>query len=448
MKEQYFLLHLLIFFFIISPLKAQEPPNILVIIADDAGWGDFGFHNSRIKTPVLDALANKAMQLDRFYVNPTCSPTRASFLTGKPASRMGIVAPISNKSELTLPDSIVTLPQLLKKNNYETALFGKWHLGLQPANGPEKYGFDYSYGFLHGQIDQYTHNYKNGDKSWHRNGNFIEEKGHTTDLITKETIKWLNDIRNPSKNFFLQIAYSAPHFPLQEENKWKKPYKDVFKNQSRIDYAASLTHMDHAIGSILKVLKRMELDQNTIILFFSDNGAMENWYPTNQYNGKFAANPELGKNIPLRDWKTSNYEGAIRVPAFIYWKDQISSGVNANYFSVIDMMPTIAKICGITKVLNTVEGKDVSDYLLNNNNFKNTIYVRGHIQESIITAPWKLIRTRSRTNETQYELYNLETDSYETYNVANKNPSILLELKKQLNQQFSLDSKTVNLSLP
>ena len=175
---------------------------------------------------------------------------------------------------------------------------------------------------------------------------------------------------------------------------------------------------------------------------------MENWYPTNQYNGKFAANPELGKNIPLRDWKTSNYEGAIRVPAFIYWKDQISSGVNANYFSVIDMMPTIAKICGITKVLNTVEGKDVSDYLLNNNNFKNTIYVRGHIQESIITAPWKLIRTRSRTNETQYELYNLETDSYETYNVANKNPSILLELKKQLNQQFSLDSKTVNLSLP
>ena len=148
-------------------------PNFLVIIADDAGWNDFSFHGSEIKTPVLDSLAKQGLILDRFYTYPTCSPARASFLTGRPASRMGIVAPISGKSKLKLPDSIKTLPQAFNDLNYKTALMGKWHLGLQPENGPEVYGFDYSYGFLHGQLDQYAHTYKNGDSTWYKNGKFI-----------------------------------------------------------------------------------------------------------------------------------------------------------------------------------------------------------------------------------------------------------------------------------
>ena len=139
----------------------QKMPNILIIIADDAGWNDVGYNGSEIKTPNIDVLAKNGVKLNRFYTNPTCSPSRVSMLTGMPASRIGIVAPISGRSNKTLPDSIATLPQMLHHKNYENAIFGKWHLGLDISNGPNAFGFDYSYGFLHGQIDQYTHEYKN-----------------------------------------------------------------------------------------------------------------------------------------------------------------------------------------------------------------------------------------------------------------------------------------------
>ena len=187
-----------------SQKKLTEKPNIILIIADDAGWNDVGYNGSEIQTPNIDRLAKNGVVLNRFYANPTCSPSRASLLTGRPSSRMGIVAPISDKSKTKLPDSIPTLPKLLHQNNYQTALFGKWHLGLQPSSGPKAYGFDYSYGFLHGQIDQYTHKYKNGDESWYRNGKFVEEKGHATDLITQEAIQWMTKKRDPKKKFFLK----------------------------------------------------------------------------------------------------------------------------------------------------------------------------------------------------------------------------------------------------
>src|SRR5699024_4101161 len=156
MKRLASILILIVSVFCISCTSEVQKPNILVITADDAGWSDVGYHGSEIETPSIDSLAASGVALDRFYVAPTCSPTRAAFLTGRPASRMGIIAPISGTSEKTLPDSIATLPQLLQQAHYETALIGKWHLGLQPENGPGAHGFYYSYGFLHGQIDQYT----------------------------------------------------------------------------------------------------------------------------------------------------------------------------------------------------------------------------------------------------------------------------------------------------
>lgn len=428
--------------------QSRTKPNIVVIIADDAGWGDFGFHGSEIKTPHIDTLAQRGTRLNRFYVHPTCSPTRAAFLTGKPAGRMGIVAPISNKSKLALPDSITTLPQLLKQQGYKTALFGKWHLGLHPESGPEKYGFDYSYGFLHGQIDQYTHHYKNGDRSWHRNGIFIDEPGHATDLIANETIKWLDGLQDPSENFFVQIAFSAPHFPLQEEEKWKKPYKNTFRNTSRIAYAAAMTHMDAAIGKILKKLNDKKSAENTIILFFSDNGAMENWYPKEQYGGKFGPCSELGKNLPLRDWKTSNYEGAIRVPAIVYWKGQTKRRVSDHYISVTDMMPTLVHLAGNTEIPTTVEGTDVSNCFLNlSEPTANGIYIRGHLQECFIEKPWKLIRTRTVDAAPLYELYNIENDPYETHNLTAGEPEITVKLQKKLTAEFQKDSKKVNLDI-
>ncbi len=430
--------------------KTDPPttPNFVVIVADDAGWNDVSYNGSEIHTPNIDWLAKNGAQLNRLYAAPTCSPSRASFFTGRPSSRMGIVAPISDKSNLSLPADVTTLPQALHQQNYQTALFGKWHLGLNQSSGPKAYGFDYSYGFLHGQIDQYSHEYKNGDPSWHRNGVFITEKGHVTDLVENEAINWLKTQRDPSKNFYIQLSYSAPHFPLQEEDKWKKPYLKTIKNDSRRDFAAAMSHLDYSIGQILKTLKKQHLDKNTVIIFMSDNGAMENWIPGNQYKGRHKVNDVLGSNYPLRDWKTTNYEGAIRVPAIVYWKNKIHPSLNNNYISVNDFMPTILSLARAQSIPKTVEGKNIWNSIANNDSIPNhKIYIRGHLQESIIEKPWKLIRTRHKNTPTVLELFNIEKDPEENENLLSAEPIITEKLKKDLDFQFNKDAKEVNLGI-
>nr|WP_315153156.1 sulfatase-like hydrolase/transferase [uncultured Flavobacterium sp.] len=424
-------------------ITKESKPNVIVIIADDMGWNDVGYNGSEIKTPNIDNLAKNGVQLTRFYVSPTCSPTRAALLTGRPASRMGILAPISDKSELKLPDSIPTLPQLLKKSGYETALLGKWHLGLQLNSSPKAYGFDYSYGFLHGQIDQYTHLYKNGDQSWYRNGKFIEEKGHTTDLVTQESIKWLSEIRNKKENFYLQVAYSAPHFPLQEEEKWKIPYNKIAKDSSRRDYAASMAHLDHSIGVLLKSLKQQKLDENTLIIFMSDNGAMEDWDSRKEYGGIHRSNTTLGDNSPLRDWKTSNYEGAVRVPCVMYWKGHLKNYKNSDYISVIDFLPTILGLAGAEKLPQTVEGQNIWNEISENKEIKNRpIYIRGHLQACLIQKPWKLVQNLpSKKGIPDYELFNIEKDPVEKNNVLSENKTIFGKMKQELDIQINKDPK-------
>lgn len=448
--DNMFLLPISLILFLGNPIIAQKPqealkPNFLVIIADDAGWNDVGYNGSEIHTPNIDLLAKTSVRLDRFYVNPTCSPTRAGFLTGMPASRMGIVAPIAGRSEKKLPDSVITLPQQLRKGNYQTALFGKWHLGLKPASGPKVYGFDYAYGFLHGQIDQYSHEYKNGDPSWHRNGEFVNENGHATDLIGQEAMTWLRSKRDKTKSFYVQLAYSAPHYPLQEEERWKKPYLKSIENESRRDFAAAMTHMDDNIGQILKTLKELDLDKNTVVIFMSDNGGMPSWYPKNQYNGKHGPNSVLGNNLPLRDWKKSNYEGGIRVPAIISWKGKLAPAVNTGYISVVDVMPTFLELSGATSIPKTVEGKSIWPSLVSGDTWSNEIYVRGHLQESLTKKPWKLIRTRHRGGvPTDFELYNLEIDPEEKDNVYTDEVTIAKDLSERLQKQFAKDAPTVN----
>jgi arylsulfatase B len=397
--------------------KKETRPNFLVIIADDAGWNDVGYHGSAINTPNIDKLAGEGARLNRFYACPTCSPTRATLLTGKPASRMGILAPISGRSEKTLPDSLETLPQVLKKHGYKTALSGKWHLGLKPETGPEAYGFDFSYGFLHGQIDQYTHHYKNGDRSWHRNGEFIDEEGHSTDLITWDAIQQITRFASEKVPFYLQVAYSAPHTPLQEEEKWRLPYDTVFKEHSRQLFAAAMSHMDDGIGEIMKVLKEKGLYKNTVILFMSDNGAQHGWFPNEHlYNGRFSDFPVLGDNSPLKGWKTSVYEGGIRVPALICWPGKISSQECNTYLAAYDVFPTFLEMAGIgSKTYSSLEGVDFDRLLMTGDSIQDrTIYVRGHLGATVINSGEKLIWSEDSTQS--LETYNVDKDPGEQYN--------------------------------
>ena len=154
-------------------------------------------------------------------------------------------------------------------------------------------------GFLHGQIDQLTHRYKNGDRSWHRMDKFIEETGHATDLIANEAISYIRDLRDKSKPFFLYVPFSVPHYPLQESKEWLDRYRETIENTSRQAFAASMTHMDNAIGDLISTLESEGLRKNTLVVFISDNGGQLSWTPTFEYDLRHGPNDVLGDNAPL-----------------------------------------------------------------------------------------------------------------------------------------------------
>jgi arylsulfatase A-like enzyme len=205
--------------------------------------------------------------------------------------------------------------------------------------------------------------------------------------------------------------------------------------------------MDNSIGILLDKLKKENLDKNTLVIFMSDNGAMENWDSKTDYKGILGPNYTLGDNSPLRDWKTSNYEGAIRVPCVFYWKGQLKSCTNESYISVIDLLPSFLFLAGDENLPPTIEGKNVWSAISENKAIPNQeIYVRGHLQESLIQKPWKIIRTRHLTIPADYELYNIEKDLSEKNNVILQNETLAEKMKIALENQFKKDAKEVNLN--
>ncbi|HWE97882.1 MAG TPA: sulfatase-like hydrolase/transferase, partial [Tepidisphaeraceae bacterium] len=197
----------------------DKRPNILFILADDLGWGDVGFHGGKIPTPNLDRLAPQSVELAQHYVYPVCSPTRASFLSGRYASRFGVTTP---QNERAYPWDTVTLARALKSRGYDTAITGKWHLGSSPDWGPQKFGFDHSYGSLAGGVGPWDHRYKEGpfSRTWHRDGKLIEEQGHVTDLITHEAIQWIQT--RGDHPFFLYVPFTTVHIPIREPDEYVK----------------------------------------------------------------------------------------------------------------------------------------------------------------------------------------------------------------------------------
>jgi len=418
--------------------ESKAAPNILVVIADDLGWHDVGYHDSDIKTPTLDKLAAAGVRLERHYVCPTCSPTRAGLLTGRNPSRFGIHGPISDRSTDSLPAKTRTLAQTLKERGYVTALFGKWHLGLRPEVGPRRYGFDQTYGYFHGQIDQYTHRYKNGDRSWHRNDEFVDEKGHATDLIADEAVRFLTTKRK--EPFFLWVGFSVPHHPVQEEEKWLAPYKESIKDPSRRLYAASVAHLDAAVGRLVETLAKRDLLDNTLILFTSDNGGQRDYASKTEYEGKHGPYPTLGDNRPLRGWKGEMYEGGIRVPAFVSWPGKLGPRAVEQAVSYLDWFPTFARLAGAEVEAGwKLEGRDVGPLLRGDKQAvaAATLYWNDGRNRAILDGDWKLI-VPGRPGAPP-ELYDLGADSAEKTDLAEKKPQRVEELKKLLAAQQKLD---------
>ncbi len=426
----------------VAPASSLRP-NILVFVADDMGWNDIGYRNPEILTPNLDGLAEAGVRLESFYVFPTCSPTRAAFMTGRCPSRYGIEGPFAGQGsvelkpqgqEQALPRDVVTLPARLRDIGYQTALIGKWHLGLNPDVGPRKYGFDYSYGYFHGQVDPFTHLYKTGARTWHRNDTYVDEEGHVTDLLTREAISYLE--KPTDHPFFLYVAYSVPHFPLNEPERWVEPYAKNIPNVSRRHFAASVTHMDDSIGQIVAALERTGQRDQTLIVFFSDNGGQESWSSKTEYDGRYPPHDVLGDNRPLRGWKADLYEGGIRVPAFLNWPKQLRAGIRNNVCSVLDMLPTLINVAGGKAVSSKdapLEGMNIWSTISTDEKAPaRTLYWKTPDQLALRMGDWKLVQGRkSGTNE----LFNLAEDPFEKKDLAGAEPErvrqMLVELAKQ-----------------
>lgn len=406
--------------------KAQVKPNILVIIPDDLGWSDVGYHGSDIKTPNIDRLAKTGIQLDQHYVMPTCTPTRVSLMTGKYPSRYGITGPDYGEV-IDLGDP--TLASVLKENGYYTAIVGKWHMGSPPYT-PLKYGFQSSYGYFDGQIDPYTHEYKTETeltdrRSWHRNDEYLTENGHVTDLIAAEAIRIIEEKKD--KPFFLYVAHHVPHYPLDEPDEWMSVYAEFSMTQSRKLFAASVTHMDDAIGKILDALERTGQREHTLILFTSDNGGQFDWQSNTEYRGKYVDRPHavLGNNYPLRGWKGDLYEGGIRVPAIINWPGKIFPGRNNIPIHISDWLPTFCDLLGCEESISRIEidGQSILPIITDNGmNVKDRImYWKTNQTYALRKGNWKLL---VHPKENKVELYNLEYDFRETRNLAETNAAL------------------------
>ena len=245
-------------------------PNVVLILADDLGWADVGWHGDEIKTPHLDTLAAAGARLEQFYVQPVCSPTRAALMTGRYPMRHGLqVGVVRPWAQYGLPLEERTLAQALKEAGYETAICGKWHLGhFQPDYLPTRRGFDHQYGHYNGALDYFTH-IRDGGFDWHRDDRASRDEGYSTHLIAREAARLVAE-HDPARPLFLYVPFNAVHSPHQVPESYKAPYAKLA--EPRRTYAGMLAAMDEAVGQIVAAIDRKGMRPNTLFLFSSDNG--------------------------------------------------------------------------------------------------------------------------------------------------------------------------------
>lgn len=403
------------------------PPHIVYIIADDLGWNDVGYHGSTIKTPHIDALARGGVRLEQFYVQPVCSPTRAAFLTGRYPVRTGLqVGVIRPWADYGLPLDEITLPQVLQRAGYRTAICGKWHLGAHaPEFLPTRRGFDLQYGHYCGAIDYFKKN-RDGGHDWHRNDAAVYEEGYSTHLLGNEAAKIVRE-HDPSRPLFLYVPFNAVHSPLQVPDEYLPPTADKLDNKRRI-FTGMTVCMDEAIGKIVAALEETGLRKNTLIVFHSDNGGPEG----------------LGAdNGPLRGQKGTLYEGGVRVTALANFPGVIPADSVCNEpLHVVDMFPTLVKLSGQAyESAKPLDGLDIWPVLTAGESlYTREILLNATPTEGAIRkGDWKLIvrfaadnRRNRRQNAAPVELFDLSADLAEATNLADRQPKRVADMRESL----------------
>lgn len=408
---------------------AEGNPNVVILLADDLGWKDVGYHNASLHTPNIDKLAEEGVELNRFYVEPTCSPTRASLMTGIFSTRHGVNVPIQWQTENGLPLEYKILPQYFKEAGYSTHLVGKWHLGhTARAYLPNQRGFDSFYGFVGGAIGYYDHLFAGGI-DWQRDGVTVEEQGYATELLANEAKRVIKE--SSGRPYFLMVAFNAPHTPIQG------PGGRRAEHEGRKTYLEMVGALDTAIGEIVEALKEADGLDNTLLLFASDNGGQEpvpfwmEWLIPPTADG-------FADNGLLRAGKGRVYEGGIRVPAAIWWPGVLESDVPLEQpLHIADLLPTLAEAIGFP--VADLDGESQWSALISGEaRERRPLIVSNMGSEAMIDWPWKLVREVSLPfvpdffASEDYYLYNLALDAEEAEDLAAIQPEVFERMKRDL----------------
>ena len=400
-------------------------PNIIIIMADDLGYGDVGcYGNEIIETPNIDALAAGGLKFTDFHSNcPVCSPTRAALLTGRYQQRCGVegVVTAAKHREKGMGLKEVTFAEVLKESGYRTGLFGKWHVGYAVRFNPTKQGFDEFRGYVSGNVDYISHIDQVGVEDWWRGTERIEEEGYTTDLITEYGVDFIK--RHKDRRFCLYLPHESPHYPYQgrgdkAERAVGNPNAFAKRQDKAAAYKEMIEAMDDGVGKIVETIKASGIERKTFIFFFSDNG------PTG-----------AGSAGVLRGKKGGLFEGGHRVPAIAYWPGKVKAGSVTDETAIgMDLFATMSSITG-AKVGGGLEldGVDLSAVLLEQKQLdKRTLFWRYNNQKAVRKGPWKLVVMSK--NKTTTGLFNLDDDIGEANDLASVRPEVVKALKAELDK--------------
>lgn len=396
-------------------LAAKRPgPNVILILADDQGWGDLGMHqNPYVKTPVLDRIARDGARFEHFYVSPLCAPTRASLLTGRYYLRTG-TSWVSKGLENMNPEE-QTFAEIFKANGYRTGCFGKWHNGAHYPQHPNRQGFDEFVGFCAGHWNNYF------GTTLEHNGKPFPTNGYITNVLTSEAIKFIET--NKDRPFFCYVPYNVPHSPFQVPNKYFDKYKSLGLSDKNAAVYGMCENMDMNVGRIFDKVDSLGLADNTLIIFLSDNGPNGH-----RYNGG------------MKGIKGSVDEGGVRVPCFAYWKGKIKPSTRiADLASHIDWLPTLVSMCRLEVPGDLYwDGVDLSDLILGRSDSLPDRLLFSKLSRSRITPEgavrseeYRLVMVQSDT-----ALYDMGTDPGQKTDISGDHPALTLALAGAYNRWF------------
>ena len=443
----------LLILFISCTKQVEQKPNIILIITDDQGYGDIGYNgNPHIKTPNLDLLATNSMRFNNFYVSPVCAPTRSSLLTGRYSLRTGVTDTYNGGAMMSNDE--ITLAEILKENNYQTGIFGKWHLGDNYPFRPTDQGFHESLIHLSGgigQVGDFTNYYK-GNRSyfdpilWHNNEQKKYE-GYCSDIFTDEAIKFIEE--NKSNQFFCYLSFNAPHTPLQVPDKYYDLYKNVdpsvISESEKISMTEKnvldakriygmVTNIDDNVGKLVSKLKELNIDQNTILIFMTDNGPQQFRYVSN-----------------LRGLKSSVYNGGIKVPFYLSYPKIHDAGLDIDNFSAhIDVLPSLLDLCDIETPKNIkIDGKNFLNKSREERSFFSYWTRKSpelYQNMSLNKGNYKLVgNTNYDSPIERFELFDIDNDPYEMENLIENKKELAIQMKLEMDNIYNelINSKNI-----